>query len=88
MANQSDLLRAIRFGAQVIAQAMNTVKASVVSSSPTSTTKPATDDKATIVSDVRNEEILVALNSQIEVLERVNKQLEFITGIELNPGDN
>ena len=88
LSGQSNLIRAIRFGAQVIAQSMNTVKASVIASSPVSTTKPSIDAKATIVSDVRNEEIIVALNTQTEVLERVQKQLSFITGINLDPGDS
>ena len=51
-------------------------------------TSVATDTKAVAVNDVRNEEILDALNRNSEVLDRVQRQLSFITGVDLDKGDS
>ena len=51
-------------------------------------TSVATDTKAVAVNDVRNEEMLNALDRNTEVLDRVQRQLSFITGVDLDKGDS
>lgn len=46
-------------------------------------TSVTTDTKAVATNDVRNAEILVALDRNTEVLNKIEKQLSFITEIEL-----
>ena len=46
-------------------------------------TSVTTDTKAIAVNDVRNEEIINALDRNTEVLNKIERQLSFITEIEL-----
>lgn len=50
-------------------------------------TSVKTDTKAVAVNDVRNEEIINAIRTNTEVLERIVYQLSIITDVDLKPGD-
>ena len=52
------------------------------------TENPASDTRATAVRNVRDYEILAAMDRNTEVLERVHQQLSFITGVDLDKGDS
>ncbi len=51
------------------------------------TGNPSSDTRATVVRNVRDYEILAAMDRNTEVLERIQLQLSIITGVELNLGD-
>lgn len=51
------------------------------------TENPTSDTRATVVRNVRDYEILSALDHLSEIMERVQMQLSFITNIELFVGD-
>ena len=51
------------------------------------TGNPSSDTRGTVVRNVRDYEILAAMDRNSEVLERIQLQLSIITGVELNLGD-
>ena len=51
------------------------------------TGNPASDTRATVVRNVRDYEILAAMDRNTEVLERIQRQLSFITTTNLEIGE-
>lgn len=54
----------------------------------TLTENPSSDTRATVVRNVRDYEIISAIARNSEVLERIQRQLSFITGVDLDEGDS
>ncbi len=52
------------------------------------TTNPSSDTRATTVRNVRDYEILAAIERNTEFLGRIEQHLSFISGADLNAGDN
>ena len=51
------------------------------------TENPASDTRATVVRNVRDYEILASIERNSEVLERIQRQLGFITGLDIGVGE-
>ena len=51
------------------------------------TTNPSSDTRATVVRNVRDYEILASIERNTEVLERIQRQLGFITGLDIGVGE-
>ena len=51
------------------------------------TENPSSDTRATVVREVRAEEIISALAALPEVLERIHSQLAILSGVQLEPGE-
>ena len=51
------------------------------------TENPASDTRATVVRNVRDYEILASMDRNTEVLERIQRQLGFITHLDIGVGE-
>ena len=51
------------------------------------TTNPSSDTRGVVVRNVRDYELIAAIERNSEVLERIQQQLSFITSVELSLGE-
>lgn len=61
--------------------------AGTVSTLTNLTSNPVSSTKGLVTRNVRDHEIIEAIDRQTEVLERIAVQLSFLTEIDLQPGD-